>query len=62
MELHEIMHPLSKKDIIQNFKDETKEEIAKIEWLIQQIEDNSLINEQWFLDFLDKMNALSIKY
>lgn len=62
MELHEIMRPLSKKDIIQNFKDETKEEIAKIEWLIQQIEDNSLINEQWFLDFLDKMNALSIKY
>lgn len=62
MELHEIMHPLSKKDIIQNFKDETKEEIAKIEWLIQQIEDNSLINEQWFLDFLDKMNTLSIKY
>lgn len=62
MELHEITHPLSKKDIIQNFKDETKEEIAKIEWLIQQIEDNSLINEQWFLDFLDKMNTLSIKY
>lgn len=30
--------------------------------LIVEIENNKLTNKQWVLDFLDKLNKISIKY
>jgi hypothetical protein len=33
-----------------------------VEHYIKQAEDNNQVNEQYFLDFLDKLNELSVKY
>lgn len=33
-----------------------------IEEFIKDVENNSLTNEQWFLDFEDALNKLSVKY
>ena len=30
--------------------------------LIVEIENNKLTNKQWVLDFLDKLNKISVKY
>ena len=36
--------------------------IAIINSLIETAEMNNWTNEQWFLDFLDTLNKLSVKY
>ena len=36
--------------------------IEQIEEFIHSIETNNLTNEQFFLDFLDQINELSIRY
>lgn len=57
---HEMMH--NNADIeafVKNTLQKNTEEIAK---MIQVCEDNALINEQWFLDFMDILNSLSVKY
>lgn len=57
---HEIMHEkASIIALIKNTLQKNTEEIAK---MIQVCEDNALINEQWFLDFMDTLNSLSVKY
>lgn len=59
---HEKVHPLLREDLIESLKVETKIEIQNIEKLILMVKNNSLTNEQWFLDFLDELNDLSVKY
>lgn len=59
---HEKVHPLLREDLIESLKLETKIEIQNIEKLILMVKNNSLTNEQWFLDFLDELNNLSVKY
>lgn len=59
---HEKVHPLLREDLIESLKLETKIEIQNIEKLILMVKNNSLTNEQWFLDFLDELNDLSVKY
>jgi hypothetical protein len=29
---------------------------------IKIVEENKLVNEQWFLDYMDELNKLSVKY
>lgn len=36
--------------------------LKSIEEYIKQIEDNNFTNEQFFLDFCDDLNSLSVKY
>lgn len=36
--------------------------LNSIEEFIKDVEINSLTNEQWFLDFEDALNKLSVKY
>ncbi len=36
--------------------------LKSIEEYIKQIEDNNLTSEQFFLDFCDDLNSLSVKY
>ena len=36
--------------------------IAILEFLIKEVENANLTNEQWFLNKLDYINKLSIKY
>ena len=36
--------------------------LNSIEEFIKDVEINSLTNEQWFLDFEDVLNKLSVKY
>ena len=38
------------------------ESLNSIELLITKVEKEKLYNEQWFLDYLDKINQLSVKY
>lgn len=30
--------------------------------LLKLVEENNLTNEQWFLDYMDELNKLSVKY
>jgi len=32
------------------------------EFVLQQCEERGATNEQWFLDFLDQLNKLSVKF
>jgi hypothetical protein len=36
--------------------------IAILEYLIKEVENANLTNEQWFLNKLDYINKLSVKY
>lgn len=36
--------------------------VITLDSLIQMAEEKSLTNEQWFLDSLDEINKLSVKY
>lgn len=59
---HEKVHTLLKKDLVESLQTEMQTKIVEIENIIRLCENNSLINEQWFLDFLDKINEISTKY
>ena len=50
------------KNTVENLKKKSKSLLKETELFIELVEDNSLENEQFFLDFLDKLNELSIKY
>lgn len=39
-----------------------KQLLDKVETFISLVEDNNLTNEQWFINFEDKLNELSIKH
>lgn len=43
------------------YKELTKLYLEQLKLFIEIIEKNRLTNEQWFLDFEDKLNKLSIK-
>ena len=36
--------------------------LEKVEIFIELVESKGLINEQWFLNFLDELNELSVKH
>ena len=36
--------------------------VITLDSLIQMVEEKGLTNEQWFLDSLDEINKLSVKY
>lgn len=36
--------------------------IEKVELFIELIESKDMTNEQWFLNFLDELNELSVKH
>lgn len=38
------------------------ESIKDIEYLLEIVERNNLKNEQWFLDYLDVLNKISVKW
>lgn len=57
---HEMMH--KKADIVAFIKNTLHKDTEEIAKMIQICEDNALINEQWFLDFMDTLNSLSVKY
>lgn len=50
------------KNTAESLKKKSKSLLKETELFIELVEDNSLENEQFFLDFLDKLNELSIKY
>lgn len=50
------------KNTVESLKKKSKSLLKETELFIELVEDNSLENEQFFLDFLDKLNELSIKY
>lgn len=43
-------------------REKYKEAILLVESLIREAELEGATNEQWFLDFLDELNILSVKY
>lgn len=43
-------------------KEEYKQAILLIESLIREAELEDATNEQWFLDWIDKINKLSVTY
>lgn len=36
--------------------------IVTLDSIIKMVEEQVLTNEQWFLDYLDEVNKLSVKY
>lgn len=36
--------------------------IVVLNSLLKLVEENNLTNEQWFLDYMDELNKLSVKY
>lgn len=46
---------------MESYKELTKLYLEQLKLFIEIIEKNRLTNEQWFLDFEDKLNKLSIK-
>ena len=47
-----LTNPIYKSDII----------LSKVRDFIEEVVDKKLQNEQWFLNFLDDLNELSVKY
>ena len=39
-----------------------KQLLEKVETFIGLVKDNNLTNEQWFLNWEDKLNELSVRY
>ena len=35
--------------------------LEQVEWLIKECEENDLTNSQWYIEFEDNLNLLSIK-
>ena len=35
--------------------------LQQVDWLINECEDRKLTNEQWFIEFEDNINQLSVK-
>lgn len=50
------------KNTVESLKKKSKSLLKETELFIELVEDNSLENEQFFLDFLDTLNELSVKY
>lgn len=50
------------KNTVESLKKKSKSLLKETELFIELIEDKSLENEQFFLDFLDTLNELSVKY
>lgn len=36
--------------------------VTTLDTIIRMVEEQGLINEQWFLNYLDEINKLSVKY
>lgn len=36
--------------------------IVVLNSILKLVEENNLTNEQWFLDYMDELNKLSVKY
>lgn len=36
--------------------------VTTLDTIIRMVEEQDLINEQWFLNYLDEINKLSVKY
>lgn len=46
----------------QKIKTQFKCLIVTLDSIIKMVEEQGLTNEQWFLDYLDEVNKLSVKY
>ena len=46
----------------ENIKTQFKCIIVVLNSLLKLVEENNLTNEQWFLDYMDEINKLSVKY
>lgn len=46
----------------EKIKTQFKQALITLESIIGLIEERGLINEQWFLDYMDELNKLSVKY
>lgn len=46
----------------EKIKAQFKYTLITLDSLIKIVEENKLINEQWFLDYMDELNKLSVKY
>lgn len=46
----------------EKIKTQFKCALITLDSLIKIVEENKLINEQWFLDYMDELNKLSVKY
>ena len=45
----------------EKIKTQFKCALITLDSIIKLVEENKLVNEQWFLDFQDKLNELSVK-
>lgn len=46
----------------EKIKTQFKCALITLDSVIKMVEENKLINEQWFLDYMDELNKLSVKY
>lgn len=46
----------------EKIKTQFKCALITLDSIIKMVEENKLVNEQWFLDYMDELNKLSIKY
>ena len=46
----------------EKIKTQFKQMLITLESIIRSIEERGLTNEQWFLDYMDELNKLSVKY
>ena len=35
--------------------------LEQVEWLVKEVEDKNMCNEQWWIDFEDNLNIISTK-
>lgn len=46
----------------EKIKTQFKRALITLDSIIKMVEENKLVNEQWFLDYMDELNKLSVKY
>lgn len=46
----------------EKIKTQFKCALITLDSVIKTVEENELVNEQWFLDYMDELNKLSVKY
>lgn len=46
----------------EKIKTQFKCALITLDSTIKMVEENKLVNEQWFLDYMDELNKLSVKY
>lgn len=46
----------------EKIKAQFKYTLITLDSLIKIVEENKLVDEQWFLDYMDELNKLSVKY